>query len=220
MIQSYLLYSKQKELALKKAQEISKLHAIDPFDITHIDLISDQNDKKSIGIEDIRKNLDKLYLKPIRSDYKATIIYNAHLLTNEAQNALLKTLEEPPNNTLIFLIGETKESFIPTILSRVSAISLDLEKREVTDEEKKDILLLSEIPTKDALIKAQVLAKSKADALKWIESQIFVIHDILLKNPENKTLASTLQKLQKTHTTISKTNTNLRLTLEYLLLSI
>lgn len=69
-------------------------------------------------IEDIRELREKVVYPPSRARYKVYIIDEVHMLTNEAFNALLKTLEEPPRH-LIFLLATTEpERLPPTILSR------------------------------------------------------------------------------------------------------
>ncbi len=71
-----------------------------------------------IKIEQIRNMQKKIQEKPIISNKKVYIIDNADLMTQEAQNALLKTLEEPPEFVTIILIGENENSFLATIKSR------------------------------------------------------------------------------------------------------
>lgn len=85
--------------------------------------ISKQEDKKDIIIEQIRKNLiDDVYIVPISGEYKVYIINDAELLNVSAQNALLKTLEEPPKYAVIILVASSLNSMLPTILSRVSKV--------------------------------------------------------------------------------------------------
>jgi len=82
-------------------------------------------DGKAIGIETVREIEHFLSLKvPGRqSDHsRAIIIENAHLLSHEAQNALLKTLEEPPAGTFIILTADNEKALLPTIRSRVQSI--------------------------------------------------------------------------------------------------
>lgn len=69
-------------------------------------------------IRDIKKNA---YLKPYKH-LRAIILKDAHKLSIIAQNALLKILEEPPNNLLIVLEAQNKNQFLKTILSRITAI--------------------------------------------------------------------------------------------------
>ncbi|MDG7056317.1 MAG: DNA polymerase III subunit delta' [Wolbachia endosymbiont of Meromenopon meropis] len=68
-----------------------------------------------IGIEKIRKMKDFLYLSPIQSEYKIAIIDSLESMTNNAKNAILKILEEPPKNSKIFIISH-KPHDIQTII--------------------------------------------------------------------------------------------------------
>lgn len=88
--------------------------------------ISRKEDKKDIIIDQIRKELiDDIYEAPISCDKKVYIIDDAELLNIAAQNALLKTLEEPPRYVVIILISHNLSSFLPTIISRVNKISFN-----------------------------------------------------------------------------------------------
>ncbi len=81
---------------------------------------------KSIGIEAVRQLEQFLSLKvPSSGVYnRAIIIEDADKLTTEAQNALLKTLEEPPQGTIIILTASHEQSLLPTINSRVQSITV------------------------------------------------------------------------------------------------
>lgn len=72
----------------------------------------------SRGIDDIRAIRDAVSYTPIKGKYKVYILDEAHMLTKEAFNALLKTLEEPPPRTIFILCTTEYEKIIPTILSR------------------------------------------------------------------------------------------------------
>ncbi len=74
------------------------------------------------GIDDIRAIREAVNYTPLRGGYKVYIIDEAHMLTKEAFNALLKTLEEPPPRTLFILCTTEYEKIIPTILSRCQRI--------------------------------------------------------------------------------------------------
>ncbi|MBI3624404.1 hypothetical protein HY218_02105 [Candidatus Saccharibacteria bacterium] len=83
--------------------------------------------KGGIGIDDIRQLTAFLQLKTVgqRSGYRrAVIIEDAHTMTLEAQNALLKSLEEPPNDTVMILTAIPTTSLLGTIYSRVQLVSL------------------------------------------------------------------------------------------------
>ena len=77
----------------------------------------------SIGIEEVRQIQHFLSRKPTQSDHNTVVIYQAHLLTIPAQNALLKTLEEPPGNSQIYLVTDFPDQLLPTVLSRVQLAS-------------------------------------------------------------------------------------------------
>ncbi len=72
----------------------------------------------SIKIEQIRQLQKSIQEKPIISNKKVYIIDDADLMTKEAQNCLLKTLEEPPKFVIIILIGSNENAFLTTIKSR------------------------------------------------------------------------------------------------------
>lgn len=75
-------------------------------------------DGNSIKIEQIRAFQKKVFEKPIISNKKVYIINDSDKMTVEAQNCLLKTLEEPPEFVTIILIGANENSFLSTIKSR------------------------------------------------------------------------------------------------------
>lgn len=84
----------------------------------------DSKDEKKQGIVvGVAKNLtDKLNRAPFSAPCKVAIIPEADSLNQDAQNVLLKTLEEPPANTIIILIAEKASEFLPTVLSRCRLI--------------------------------------------------------------------------------------------------
>jgi len=86
----------------------------------------------SIGVEDIREQvIGDIQIKPYSSKYKIYIIDEAEKLTLQAQNALLKTIEEPPVYGIIILLTTNADSFLQTILSRCVQLDLKPVKDEV-----------------------------------------------------------------------------------------
>ena len=83
-------------------------------------------EKNGIPIEAVRKIKDILRLKKPGQEAirRVLIIQDIHTMREEAQNALLKTIEEPPSDTVIILTLRDKESILPTIMSRVSPIDV------------------------------------------------------------------------------------------------
>lgn len=88
-------------------------------------------DGNSIKIEQIREMQRKIIEEPIISKKKVYIIDDSDKMTKEAQNALLKTLEEPPKFVVIILIGSNENNFLTTIKSRCNIIKF----KNIPDEE-------------------------------------------------------------------------------------
>lgn len=232
-MQSVLIISKNQEKSLNEALRLCGQEGVDRFDRTVIERVESLNKsgesktKASLGIDDVKNLQKKLYLKPFRGEKKAVIIKDAHLLTTEAQNALLKILEEPPDHTLIFLTSEKLDALLPTVLSRCTTIMLEEEAINLTEEE---CLFFEEVldtlPNWEAgksLYQAEQLSKDKTLALVWLEKMLLVTHSRLID--EYKTegelaafLVSYIKQLQKTYTDIKTTNVNPRLALENLFL--
>lgn len=224
-MQSILLVSKQEKARNEYSQKLCATYRIHHFDIVTIgNHIPDTNEKKkkeklSIGIKEIRELQEKLFQKPTHGEKKAVIIKNAQTITHEAQNALLKTLEEPPLHTIMLLEATSRDAFLPTVLSRCSVIILEEavdpspKKREQVEE---FLQSLPTMPIGDKLKLAQDIAKEKDAAIQWLEMMLHGIEKHLIHQPE--AYSPILTSLQKTHTVVTTTNSNLRLALEQLLL--
>jgi len=90
------------------------------------DIITVTHEKpSSISVDEIREQLNgDIMIKPYSSPYKIYIIPEADLMTVQAQNALLKTLEEPPEYAMIFLLTENADNLLATIRSRCVMLKL------------------------------------------------------------------------------------------------
>ncbi|MBI4037384.1 hypothetical protein HY385_03095 [Candidatus Daviesbacteria bacterium] len=77
-----------------------------------------------LGIEQARSIKDFLSLKPYQGKHQAVVVIAAENLTDEAQNALLKTLEEPPQETVLILGVGSEDQLLPTIVSRCQVVDL------------------------------------------------------------------------------------------------
>ena len=121
-------------------------------------------DGLSIKIEQIRQMQKKVWEAPIISNKKVYIIDNADLMTKEAQNCLLKTLEEPPEFVTIILIGAKENNFLSTIKSRCTIIKF----QNISDTDIKQYLNtnynISDIP--DGLMQIFQGSIGKAENLK------------------------------------------------------
>lgn len=107
----------------------------------HPDIIRITHEKPtSIGVEDVRGQLvGDIQIRPYSGRYKIYIIDDADKMTVQAQNAILKTIEEPPEYGIIMLLTENADALLPTILSR--CVRLDL------------------TPVQDSLIKEHLMQK-------------------------------------------------------------
>lgn len=92
----------------------------------HPDIIRVTHEKpNSIGVDDIREQVNNtIMIKPYQGPYKIYIIDHADLMTPQAQNALLKTIEEPPAYAVIMLLTENAQVLLPTINSRCVMLKL------------------------------------------------------------------------------------------------
>ena len=89
--------------------------------------------KGSISIEQIRRDVKAtVEISPKEGKYKVYLIWNSDSMTIEAQNAILKTLEEAPEHVIILLLAKNATRLLPTVLSRVVRVfvgEMDIEKR-------------------------------------------------------------------------------------------
>ncbi len=99
------------------------------MDLIEIDAASNR------GIDEIRELRERIRFAPTHSKYKVFVIDEAHQLTKEAFNALLKTLEEPPAHAIFILATTEAHKMLPTILSRVQRF--DFKKLSLADVIKK-----------------------------------------------------------------------------------
>lgn len=89
----------------------------------------------TIGVDDIRTQINNdIDIKPYSSRYKVYIVDEAQKMNQQAQNALLKTIEEPPAYAIILLLTTNADSFLQTILSRCITLNLKAVKEEKIKE--------------------------------------------------------------------------------------
>ncbi len=217
-MESLIIASKNKKEREDYAITLCKKRGIESIDIRV------HNPEGTIGIAGVRDFQKTLFLTPIKSHTKACIISDAHNLTIEAQNALLKILEEPPNNTIIVLTAENKEVLLPTILSRCKVIELKSSENQSESSDLSSFIsqlsTLTEGGVGHRLKLAQDLAKNKDDAIAWLEKMILSLRQEFIKDPSNSSLFIIYYSLfQKTYVTLKTTNANPRLVLENLFLN-
>lgn len=115
------------------ARIFAKEIGVADVDLYEIDAASNR------GIDDIRELREAVYTLPFESEKKVYIIDEVHMLTKEAFNALLKTLEEPPSHVIFILATTEEEKLLDTILSRCQVFHMHSPSRHVLAEMVTDI---------------------------------------------------------------------------------
>ena len=120
--------------ASKREQEAEKILTKNNLSRNHPNLLWFSEEEK-LGVEQAKKIREFLSLKPYQGQSQALVLISAENLTPEAQNALLKTLEEPPEYALIILGASSENQLLPTIISRCQAMNLESsESGKATDK--------------------------------------------------------------------------------------
>lgn len=126
--------------------------------------------KTGIGVDDIRDQLNMdIQIKPYYYPYKIYIIDEAEKMSEAAQNALLKTLEEPPKYAVIILIASTSSLFLPTVLSRCVILSL----KPIEEGLIKGYLLREGQPEEKAAMLSSLARGSIGRARQYLDSTEF-----------------------------------------------
>ena len=161
-------------------------------DGNHPDIIFVTHEKpNSIGVDEIRDQLvNDIVIRPYESEYKIYIIDEAEKMTMQAQNAILKTIEEPPAYAIILLLTTNPEALLPTISSRCVTLNL----RPVKNSQVKDYLMSNmHVPDYRAEILASFAQGNVGKAIQAAESPDFakITEDAvsLLKNYGNRNVA-------------------------------
>lgn len=94
------------------------LHPDSDVERNYVDITQVRPDGKSIGVDEVRRIVGEANVMPFEGNRKVIIIYNGELMTTQAQNALLKTLEEPQPGVYFIILTKTLDNLLPTIRSR------------------------------------------------------------------------------------------------------
>ncbi len=99
----------------------------------HVDVheVRPEEEGKRIPVAAIREWLQNTYILPSQSDWRIFILENSECMKKEAQNALLKSIEEPGQNTVFFLLTEDKTALLPTVRSRAVQLKTEPLSREI-----------------------------------------------------------------------------------------
>lgn len=137
----------------------------------HPDIIWVTHEKLSIGVDDIRLQVNNdIGIKPYSGPRKIYIIADADKMTEQAQNALLKTIEEPPEYAVILLLTENVNHLLQTILSRCVVLNL----KPVSEEKITEYLVKQySIPDYAAKVAAQFSQGNVGKAIRYATSGDF-----------------------------------------------
>ena len=106
------------------AEILGKLILNGDLNREYVDIINYRPSKASFGVDDVREIIDEVNKKPFEGDKKVIIIHQGNIFTIQAQNALLKTIEEPPTEVYIIILCESLELILDTIKSRCEIYKL------------------------------------------------------------------------------------------------
>lgn len=220
------------------------LKIIEPLSI---DAKGNQKKGNEILIDQIREAQHFASLTSMNNCYKTVIIDEAHYLNQEAQNALLKILEEPKGKVIFILISEYPDILLETILSRCTKIFFPFLEQEITEQDKKYIkdiqdLMNQNMAQRFAYAKSLFLGKDKSaelsEAKRLLQIWLMFFRNALLCQMGAKNLTSQkvfsaknfkyptkkifniIKKIQMVLGSLDFTNVNQKLSLEIILLEL
>ncbi len=174
----------QSESRERPCDQCSSCKKIEAANHPDISLLRLEKPDASIKIDSIRELIRSVGLKSYEARKKVYIIDEAESMTQEASNALLKTLEEPPPDTILILIVESLNAMLPTIVSRSQvvkffALGIDETKRILAKDHKIDDVM--------AHILAHLSAGRLGEAMKYKDEDLFEKRNKILNQIANKT---------------------------------
>lgn len=102
--------------------------------VESVDIVRYSPSNASFGVDDVRNIIDEVSKKPYEGEKKVLILYKCDKMTVQAQNALLKTIEEPPKGVYLVLLSDSLETILDTIQSRCQVYKLTpLSKEEMLE---------------------------------------------------------------------------------------
>ncbi len=192
---------------LAKIINCTNIHGVEPCELcdqctstihgSNLDVI-EMDAASHRGIDDVRALRDAVKLAPTSSKRKIYIIDEAHMLTTEASNALLKTLEEPPEHVIFILATTNPEKLIDTIRSRTTLIAFRKANSQEIASSLKRVVDAEKIKiSDDSLVKiAQMAGGAFRDAIKILE-QVSLEGESYLNNYKTSEIQTFISALVK-----------------------
>lgn len=175
-------------------------------------IVQPEEGKQSISIEQVHQLLEAIVFTPVKADHKTIVITPAHLLTLPAQQALLKTLEEPPTRTQFVLESSRPNLLLPTIISRCV-----VDQANPTPNASLDSALLTQIQQatiSECIDLAQKIGKDRENALIKTAELLSTLRQLALTTPTPELIKA--EKAVVIATEQLAKNVNVRLVLENL----
>ena len=182
----------RKLLCLEQEEKQNCISCVKWKSQNHPDFYQIEPENKIIKIEQIREMQEKILEKPIISKRKVYVIIDSETMTKEAQNCLLKTLEEPPEYATIILTSSNEAKLLTTIKSRCMKIPFfEIEENKIQEYIEKELQIKPSI---------ELIKKSEGSIGKAIELQkkkeIYEKIDEILKQIEKSDLITTINKAE------------------------
>ncbi len=184
--------------------------------------ILDRREENSIGIEDVKDFVKEMIYKPFGGGKQIAIIYQAEKLTTQAQNSLLKTLEESNDDTIYILCVDNEKNVLPTIYSRSKPVYVQQEIQQNNLIEKPEIFNMGLVEQFNLI---ETISKEKQpclDLLASLEAYMKVKLEKEIKNDNinsSRVISERLKEIQDTREKINS-NCNKKLVLEALVISL
>jgi DNA polymerase III delta' subunit len=178
----------------KKKCQCNSCHKADEG--SHPDLMVLTDEESKLGIAQIRSVIHQVLLRPIESSHKVVIFQEADRMTPDAQNALLKILEEPPKGVYFLLITKDLSGLLPTVISRCQRLVLGLSETSIVSPQEREeiqsrlIQLLEDAQTTHAALLPDWTSTKKDEALIEIDELVLIFRDLLVIKTEPSQTAS------------------------------
>lgn len=205
---SYIIVTGDKKSAGIKRDELIQKFSVNKYRIVRID--------DDFAVKTIRMKIKLLLDNASPYEYQALIIEDIGKLTDTAQNTLLKTIEEPPQNTICVINSSFQDYILPTIISRSSVIRIPSHYKNTNDTKLIEFWtkIISNPTITTLLISANDVisnAKDKDDIMLWLDTQIIFFRNLMKKR------AVTYSKGKLTGDKISKIISKFILAKKYIL---
>jgi DNA polymerase III delta prime subunit len=185
-----------------------------------IKIVELKEDEKTIGISQTREGVKFLQERPFSYEKKFLIILDAEKLTVQAQNSLLKTLEEPPLYALILLSSKTRNSLLETVVSRCRMLPVKKDRECLVVENSNSLEKILKMDFGKRLeIASEISKEEKETILELLECWVEEGRELILKKPKDENRLKNIKRIMQIKKDLENSNVNQRLSIEALVLS-